>query len=221
MARTVVLIAAPVLHATLREQFRGDDVISFAEHDLLRALETIAARRPAIIALERTFVGSPRGKALVHRLQADPALAGLEIQSVSLAGQQDGPPAAVPPEPPATNVIERFPQTLDTWGTRRVPRLRVEEDTGILIDGHSVRIVDLSTYGAQITSPAVLKPGQRVRVGLVDELGSVRCVAVVVWAAYELPRPPRTKAHYRAGLAFVDGAPDAINAFALRHARRD
>lgn len=220
MARTVVLIAAPVLHATLREQFRDDEVISFGEHDLLRALETISTRRPAVIALERAFVGSPRGKALVHRMQADPALAGLEIQSVSLGGRHDGMAAALPPEPePAA--IERTPRTLDTWGTRRVPRLRVEEDTGMLIDGHSVRMVDLSTYGAQITSPAVLKPGQRVRVGLVDDLGSVRCVAVVVWAAYELRRPTQTKAHYRAGLAFVDGDPDAINAFALRHVCRD
>ena len=76
-------------------------------------------------------------------------------------------------------------------------------------------MVDLSTRGAQVLTANVLKPRQRVRVALVDDEGSIRCSATVVWAAFEIPAGSSPR--YRVGLDFI--APDAaaIDAYRRRH----
>jgi len=213
----VVLIGAANELADLRPQFDEAEVLAFAEQDVLHALETIMIRRPGLVALERMFAGSPRGTALINRLRADPSLSEIEIQTVSADGERL---PATPRRGPITPT-EHTEQPLDSTGTRRAARVRLREGLDALLEGHSVRLVDLSSYGAQITSAGVLKPNQRVRLSLVDEKGSIRCVAVVVWAAFELPKAPRTRPHYRAGLAFLDAHVDAVEAFAARHARQN
>ena len=77
------------------------------------------------------------------------------------------------------------------------------------------RLVDLSTVGAQVISPTVLKPKQRVRVALTDDHGAMRFNAAIAWAFFEIPsnHPP----HYRAGVDFVDADSFAVGAFCLRH----
>jgi hypothetical protein len=90
----------------------------------------------------------------------------------------------------------------------------------IVVDGAAVRLVNLSVIGAQVVSAGVLKPNQKVRVSLVDESGSIRTSAIIVWASYELPRAGQPRAQYRAGLAFLDANAAAVGAFQERHARR-
>jgi hypothetical protein len=213
----VILIGAASDLPDLRTQFDEADVLTFPDHDVLHALETIMLRRPSLVALERAFAGTPRGTALINRLRADPTLSAIEIQTVSSDGERlPATPMRGSPDP-----TEPSAQRLDTTGTRRASRVQLRDGLDALLEGHSVRLVDLSTYGAQITSTGVLKPNQRVRLSLVDEKGSIRCVAVVVWAAFELPRAPRTRPHYRAGLAFLDAHADAVDAYAARNARHD
>ncbi len=212
----VILLAAPNDLTQLLPHFDGPEVLSFPDQDVLHALESIMIRRPSLVVLERTFAVTPRGTALINRLRADPSLSGIEIETISLDGER------LPAVPPRTDVTApgQVP-TNDSTGTRRATRVRVRDGLDALLEGHSVRLVDLSTFGAQITSPGVLKPNQRVRLSLVDDNGAIRCAAVVVWAAFELPRPPRTRPHYRAGLAFLDAHPDAVESFASRNARQD
>lgn len=214
----VVLIGAAGELSALRAQFEEAEVLSFPDQEILHALETIMVRRPALVALERGFAGSPRGTAFINRLRADPSLSEIEIQTVSDDGERlPATPRRGGPAPPT----EATSQPLDNTGTRRAARVRLRDGLDALLEGHSVRLVDLSNYGAQITSAGVLKPNQRVRLSLVDDKGSIRCVALVVWAAFELPRAPRTRPHYRAGLAFLDAHTEAVEAFASRHARQD
>jgi hypothetical protein len=89
-----------------------------------------------------------------------------------------------------------------------------------IVDGATVSVVDLSVFGAQVLSPAVLKPNQRLRFSLTDQWGAVRCNAVVAWATFELPRAGRPGPHYRAGLAFLDAEADSVTAFVDRHRRQ-
>jgi hypothetical protein len=110
--------------------------------------------------------------------------------------------------------------TLDKWGTRRAPRVRVEDGLSAIVDGATVSLVDLSVFGAQVLSPAVLKPNQRLRFSLTDQWGAVRCNAVVAWATFELPRGGGPGPHYRAGLAFLDAEAETVTAFAQRHRRQ-
>ncbi len=127
-------------------------------------------------------------------------------------------PAAAPaPAPPPAPVAQ--PAPLDKWGTRRAARVRVEDGLSAIVDGATVSVVDLSVFGAQVLSPAVLKPNQRLRFSLTDQSGAVRCNAVVAWATFELPRAGRPGPHYRAGLAFLDAEADSVTAFVDRHRR--
>ena len=43
------------------------------------------------------------------------------------------------------------------------------------VDGNPAALVDLSTVGAQVVSPTVLKPNQRVRVVLGEGKAAVKC----------------------------------------------
>jgi hypothetical protein len=213
----VVLIGASSELAALEQQFTDSEVVGYSDSDVLQALEAIMVRRPDLVALERSFAGSPRGTALINRLRADSSLSTIDIQTVSADGERL---PATPRRGPASPT-EATSSPMDNTGTRRASRVRLRDGLDALLEGHSVRLIDLSSYGAQITSAGVLKPNQRVRLSLVDDKGSIRCVALVVWAAFELPRAPRTRPHYRAGLAFLDAHTDAVELFAARHARQD
>jgi hypothetical protein len=70
--------------------------------------------------------------------------------------------------------------------------------------------VNISIVGAQVLSPSLLRPNQRVRMSLVDEARPIRFNGVVAWAAFEMPKEgPR----YRAGVNFHDAAPDMVARF--------
>ena len=107
------------------------------------------------------------------------------------------------------------PAPLDQRGTRRAPRFRIAGDMSMLLDGNAARLVDLSEVGAQVISPTVLKPNQRVRAVLTDDHGALRFNAAVAWASFEIP--PKRGPQYRAGVNFVDADGNAVGAFCIRH----
>jgi hypothetical protein len=202
----VVVIAGSHHLAALRDRIGGADVLAFPDTEVLDALAAINRRRPDRVVLERQFAASARGTALVNRIKADPALASLPVDVVAhdepATDEQVAPAAATPGR-------------LRT--AREDSRRRMREGVDIIVDGHAVRLVSLSASGAQVTSTQVLKPNQRVRVSLVDESGTQRFAATIVWAAYELQRPGRPGPLYRAELLFSHGDAAAIDAFARRH----
>jgi hypothetical protein len=85
----------------------------------------------------------------------------------------------------------------------------------ILVDGNAASLVDVSTVGAQVLCPSVLRPNQRVRMTLTDQKGAIRCNGSIAWASLELPKglPPR----YRAGIDMTGADPEAVKGFAERH----
>jgi len=229
-----VLIAAPDLLPTLKQ--RADDadgeLLAFTDAEALRALEVITKRRPRVVTLERLFAATPRGAALIHRIKADPSLMNSEIRVVShdsdysrvlprqpesAAAAASAPSAAVttaaaitaPPAPPAAPA-----EPLDQRGTRRAVRFRIAEKVEVQVDGNPATLIDLSTVGAQVVSAGALKPNQRVRMALVDEISSVRFNAAVAWAKFEIPSGSGPR--YRAGLDFVDADQAAVDAFCAR-----
>jgi hypothetical protein len=232
----MVLIAAPEVLSALEKRTApaADELISFTDADALRALEVITKRRPAVVALERLFAATPRGAALINRIKADPALIESEIRIVS----HDSDYVRVSPRQPAGGesgaaeggageaagngvtaaVVEAPAQTsapLDQRGTRRAPRHRIAGSVDVVVDGNTAVLIDLSTLGAQVVSPAVLKPNQRVRVTLQDDMATVRFNASVAWASFEIP--PKSGPRYRAGIEFLDADADAVDAYCLRH----
>lgn len=225
-----MLIGAPDLLPALKERAAGfnSELLTFTDADALVALEVITKRRPRIVALERTFASSPRGAALINRIKADPALEQAEIRVIShdsdysrvlpraAAGGSGGDAQGGGGTAAATATPAAAPApALDQRGTRRAPRYKIAGNVEVLIDGNSAVLIDLSSIGAQVVSPTILKPNQRIRMALSDEGGNVRFNASVAWASFEIP--PKSGPRYRAGIEFVDAAANAVDAFRERH----
>lgn len=245
MAETVtVLIGATDILPTLKQRIGGaGELVAFSDTEPLQALEVIVKRRPRLVALERLFAATPRGAALINRIKADPSLAETEIRVLAhdseysrVLPRHTGPvpppsaaaasaspntthqnivaPSAARVEPAApAATIER--EQLDPTGTRRAPRFKIAGRVDILVDGNPATLVELSTSGAQVVSPTILKPNQRVRMALTDEAGIVRFNATIAWASFEIPSG--SGPHYRAGIEFADADSSLVDAFCARH----
>lgn len=205
IAVATVLIASPDRLPGLTARTHGE-VMAFADGDVLKALEVITSKRPTVVALEREFSETSRGAALITRIKADPTLIACDIQIVSSDGATEllAPATAALTSPPPQSPI-------DYRGTRKAERYPIIDGVEVLLEGRGVQLVNLSLVGAQVVSPAILKPNQRVRVALSAEPGAPRIKAVVAWAAFEIPQGT---VRYRAGLElFAANEQDALIKF--------
>ena len=202
-----VIVAAPEYLPALQEQGDFGDALAFSDADALKALEAITRDRPKVIALEKQFAATSRGAALIKRIKADPKLRKCEIRVVSHEGESED---VEQPEPASQSVEAAPPAKLDQRGTRRAPRVKIVDGVEVMIDGSPAVLIDLSVVGAQVVSPTILRPNQRVRMILPDEERPIRCVAGVAWAAFEMPKSgPR----YRAGIEFFDAESGNLDRF--------
>ncbi|MEW5981455.1 MAG: PilZ domain-containing protein [Acidobacteriota bacterium] len=205
-SRVVVLIGSQDLLDLYRSRPDSNDaeLLLFSDQRTREALDAIFDRRPAVLILDKDFAGTPRGVAILGRIKGDPTFSDTQVLVLPESGSLVTPPSW--PGPP-----------VDLRGTRRAPRVRVKPGTEMLVDGAATQLVDLSTLGAQVVSPTILKPNQRVRVNL-PVAGGARTVAIVAWALFELPKG-KPAPQFRAGLEFAN--PDrgsleqAIGALAL------
>jgi hypothetical protein len=207
---TVFVASSQVLAAWSERSNVSSDIVALDEADTQGILDVVARRHPKVVVLERRFLMTSKGAALVHRLRHDEDLPRLEIRvlptehAVALTTSHSplvtSPAAVVSLAQPITGPV------------RRAVRVPMPEGVQAQVNGMPAALVDLSTLGAQVISARALKPNQSVRVQLADERGGVvRARAGVAWAAYELPpgSPPR----YRVGMEFHDADPVAIEAF--------
>jgi hypothetical protein len=231
MPSDVLVIAAENLMPALRERVDVEgDCLQFADTEPIQALQAILEHRPSLIVLERLFAATPRGAALINRIKSDPQLAVCEVRVMSHTGdysRQVVKPAAVEAASTAHNTsstqaggsvaTEDAPRPLDWHGTRRAPRYRVRDGVEIQLDGNPATVIDLSAFGAQVTSPTVLRPNQKVRISLPSDEFVMRFRGSIAWAKFELPKAPESSPQYRAGVEFTDSDPAAIEGFCDRN----
>jgi len=224
MPAAALVIAAENLISALRERVSVDgDIITFADTEPIQALQVIIEERPNLVVLERLFAATPRGAALINRIKSDPELAHAEVRVMSHTGdysRQVVKPTAAPivhkpvvaagPVVTTSVVTEEPPRPLDWHGTRRAQRYRVRSGIELQLDGNPAVIIDLSTVGAQVISPTVLRPNQKVRITVPSDDYVLRFRGAIAWAKFELPKPPVTTPQYRAGVEFTDGDPAAL-----------
>jgi hypothetical protein len=229
MEPCAVLIASADLLPTLKPRASdgGTELLAFSDTDALHALEVITKRRPRMVTLERLFAATPRGAALIRRIKSDPALLDSEIRVIEhdteysrvlpRPGARTGTAPAPPPSEPEASAEAEAPAVapLDQRGTRRAARFKIAAKVGVTVDGNPATLVDLSSVGAQVVSGSALKPNQRVRVGLGDDVGNLRFNASVAWAKFEIP--PGSRPRYRAGLDFANPDHAAVDAYCARH----
>jgi hypothetical protein len=229
MPAAALVIAAHNLVEALREHVQVDgNVLTYPDSEPIQALQTIMEQRPGLVVLERLFAATPRGAALINRIKSDPQLAHVEVRVMSHTGdysrQVVKPSAASPasahhPGETATAIetarvtvaTEEAPRSLDWHGTRRAQRFRVRSGVELQLDGNPASIIDLSIVGAQVISPTVLRPNQKVRINIPNDDFTLRFRGAIAWAKFELPKPPVQSPQYRAGIEFMDGDSKAID----------
>jgi hypothetical protein len=215
-----VLIAAPEHLQALKEHGFAD-ASAFSDADALKALEAITREKPRVVVLEKLFAATSRGAALIKRIKADPALSGCEIKIIAHDGKPLTPKkkkdaaaaatTAAATTPPSTPPVAAAPAApLDQRGTRRAPRVIVAKGIEVTIDGNPAALINVSVVGAQVVSPTILKPNQRVRMTLPDAEGPIRLMAGVAWAAFEMPKSGPV---YRAGIEFFDAEAGNLDRF--------
>jgi hypothetical protein len=155
------------------------------------------------------FADTSRGAALINRIKADPSLENCEIRIVEDDRSYTQVPARRRAEhvgqtaggDGAIMVIEEQPSVpaapLDQTGTRQAPRFKIVDGVEVEIDGNPATLVDLSVSGAQVVSPTILKPNQRVRFIMPKTKPLIRLKAAVAWASFEIPKG---LSRYRAGI---------------------
>lgn len=236
MSAAALVIGALNLMPALRGHVKVEgDVVTFADTEPIQALQTIMDQRPGLVVLERLFAATPRGAALINRIKSDPALAHAEVRVMSHTGdytRQVVKPSAVS-APPAGQPAASAPGTasqasgspaatadaprLDFTGTRRAPRFRVRAGVELQLDGNPAAVIDLSTVGAQVISPTVLRPNQKVRIIIPNDDLQMRFRGAIAWAKFELPKAPIKAPQYRAGVEFTDADAKAIDDFTGRN----
>ena len=234
MPAAALVIAAENLMPALRDRLSVDgEVLTFADTEPIQALQVIIEERPGLIVLERLFAATPRGAALINRIKSDPQLAHAEVRVMSHTGDYmrqvvkpsvvvtPAAPVAVATTPaaatPAAVTTEEAPRSLDWHGTRRAARVRVRNGLELQLDGNPAAVVDLSTVGAQVLSPTVLRPNQKVRITVPSDDFMLRFRGAIAWAKFELPKPPITSPQYRVGVEFLDGDATALEKVIERH----
>jgi hypothetical protein len=238
MSAAALVIAAHNLMPALRERVKVEgEILTFPDTEPILALQTIMEQRPELVILERLFAATPRGAALINRIKSDPTLSHTEVRVMSHTGDytrqvvKPSTVTAVPAGQPAAAAVAGgashasaapaatadAPKALDWQGTRRAPRFRVRPGVELQLDGNPAAVIDLSTVGAQVISPTVLRPNQKVRITIPLEDLQMRFRGAIAWAKFELPSPPVKAAQYRAGVEFTDADAKAIDNFTNRN----
>jgi PilZ domain len=237
MSAAAIIIGAHNLMPTLRERVKVEgEIVTFADTEPIQALQTIMEQRPGLVVLERLFAATPRGAALINRIKSDPQLSHSEVRVMSHTGDytrqvvKPSTASAAPAGPPAATTTaaethasgspvatQDAPKALDWQGTRRAPRFRVRSGVELQLDGNPASVIDLSTVGAQVISPTVLRPNQKVRITIPLEDLQMRFRGAIAWAKFELPKPPAKAPQYRAGVEFTDADAQAIDTFTNRN----
>ena len=202
----------------LRERLdSGAALHTFTDAEAIEALDHIIRTRPLIVAIDHEFSTTPRGMALINRIEDDPSLAECEVRVIADDGDPDHVRVRPGPSAGVSGATDEPKPPLDQGGTRRAPRVRIKDGVEVMADGNPAVLVDLSSVGAQIVSATVLKPNQRVRMIMGDGPAAVRCHGSIAWAAFEMPKGMPTR--YRAGVDFLVADAEAIGAFAKKHKR--
>ena len=222
MSSRIVLIGPEDALPSLQERLDPSaEVQSFNESEALEALDHIIRTKPALVALQDEFSDTSRGQALINRIKDDPTLSDVEVRVMARnaannrvavkRGSHGGGAVAVDEQPKPA---------LDQKGTRRAPRIRIKDGVEVAVDGNPAALVDLSTVGAQVVSPTILKPNQRVRVVMGDGKAAVKCAGAIAWAAFEMPKGMPTR--YRAGIDWgVTPEADNVDGFAKKNKKEE
>jgi PilZ domain len=199
--------------------------MDFTSGNLASAMDSIRAHRPSVVAVDALFADTAAGAAFIDRVNG----LALPGTAVRLIAQHDGRWITTPwrglnsvgaeqtivPPPPLT-IAAAVAAQIGPANTRRAPRFLVQHPVDALVENSRASLVDISVLGAQIVSQPVLRPNQKIKVGLPDTNETLNVVAHVAWSTYERPRSD-AEPHYRAGIEFTSAAQQVLEDYRRRH----
>jgi hypothetical protein len=207
-SNATVFVASADLLANWSSRSAPADLLAFTDADSQSAFDTILRRRPDVVVVEQMFAATAKGEAFINQLRSDPQLAGLEIRMLSAdrCAVLKALPSALGGGASLASLAHPYTGGL----VRRARRIKVPAGIEVVLDGNVARLIDLSTFGAQVLSPTILRPNQTVRISIPDSGTALRVAAGIAWSALEL----RNAARYRAGLEFREAHPELLAALA-------
>jgi len=206
-------------------------VMLFASSNLGSAMESIRAYRPKIVAIDAAVVQTTSGAQFVGRLEqfAMPGSTTLLLVqhegrwiTTPRSGGRAATPSQVQVSAPSKPVVAAPLEVAapavraEVVSTRRVPRFLVKDSLDVVIESGCANLVDFSVLGAQLVSLPVLRPGQKIKIGLPDTGDMLNVVAQVAWSLFEKPQI-QAEPHYRVGLEFTDAAQQMLEKYRQRH----
>ena len=217
-----VVVADPQRMQQLRDGLPTPGrVLRYPTSNLASALESIRANQPGLIILDSAFLHDEQGATFIERIRNLSIPKIVLQQAVFDHGQwtMTSLDQAPPEQRPADNqrVVAVRQAGLET---RRAPRFMVQDIAQAIADGAPIDVVDLSVLGAQMISQPMMKPNQKIRVGLPDAHGNITLTANVAWSVYE-KQANRSAPHFRVGIEFSNTEAENLEDYCKRHCRPD
>jgi len=213
-----VLVADPQRMAELRDGLPlPGRVLRYSSSNLPSVFESIRANQPGLIVLDAGFLNTQAGQGFVERVGQLNVPKIVMQAAVFDRGHWTMTSLTKEPAPAVATTSDRLTAGLDT---RRVPRFVAQSVAQAVADGSSIQVVDLSVLGAQVISQPMLRPNQKLRVGLPDESGTLQLSASVAWSVFEKPAKA-AEPHFRAGMEFNDAVREALEDYCRRHCSAD
>ena len=194
---TAVIVARPEMATRVRQHVEADESIAvFDAADAPPPVTVVHATAQMLLLVDRQFAEGAAGMEFLERFRE----ASPDTEMRVLNELPGGMPALLEQAPtrPAHLALRAASQPLRHAPGRRAPRVNMPPDATAIVNGITVRLVNISEHGAQVLSPEVLKPGEHVHARLPD---TPRRRAIVVWSAFEMLRDTN-RPGYRAGLSF-------------------
>jgi hypothetical protein len=240
MADVSIVVADMARMAAIRDGLvLPGRVMHFASSSLASAVESIRAYRAKVVAVDALFLQTSSGTAFLARLDT----MGLPANAIRLIVENDGkwiatsrqepagmvvvdrksgaPPqqgAIASPKQPTVQSLSSVlaaPSFLAASNTRRAPRFLVRNPIEALVESGRANVIDMSVLGAQIVSLPVLRPNQRIKLGLLDSDNVVSLTGQVAWSLFE--QTPMREVHYRVGIEFTDAAKYTLEDYRRRY----
>jgi hypothetical protein len=178
---------------------QAPDVVVIEVGETMPAPESLAGQKPPVVLLAQSVAWSAAGWQFVERfrlLSPDSEIRVLPLNEIASSKLLQ-----MTPDAPAAGALRAASFTLHRVPARRSARRRVSQGTTAVVNGRNAFLVDISTLGAQVLTPVLLKPGQQVSFSLTSSGSPPRVRGSVAWSLYEL-KGPGGLPHYRAGIGF-------------------
>jgi hypothetical protein len=195
---SAIIMVRPDHLARMRQHFEVDASIAvFDASEIIPPVSVVSARAQMLLVVERVFAELPAGMEFLERFREANGMAEIRV----LNYDPTGPPSVLQQAVthPAHLALRAASQPIGRVTGRRALRVQMPEHAGAVVNGVPVKLVNVSPIGAQIVSPNVLRPGERVTARLP---GNPRLHGTVIWCSFEMSADSRKPA-YRAGLSFT------------------